>query len=1154
MASLPRQPPEAAMRKIPGQVAIAMVCAGLIAVAWVAASPASASPPMGQAATVPVAPTPLALAVTPSKATYPSGQAVKLDVLVTNQTGAACGLTASASGLQVRTASVDGEPITPRFTRGLLVDGVRPVLQRRLSSVASGASVPFSVEAGSPPALAMLTALPDGSALTTVWPLEAPGHYSLHLIYQVPQLAGEKSCVGLTNEALVAFTIGAPPERPAWQRYALYGAAGVVGLLILIVLVSLIRGGRRRGAAAAALLVLAVVSGIAWRPEPAAARIFFNAGNDPVLSPPIYKAYNDCMAMIAGFDPALVTALQDPDIEVFIGPWAWTQREDLYKGKKSNKHDSLVRWDWTDSSAIPGDPGVNYDPCASLYHELVHAYDAAFGDLSQQMCDATGILYDEVRATLRENQYRAKYANKGLKQRTTYDGKKLPPSEDACTTPKTAPGQRFAGDPGPTCRGVNGGCGSSNGDPHVLTFDGYFYDLQAVGEFLAVKSTVGDASTSDLMVQVRQKAFLGSRLVSVNSAVAVRVGATKLGFYLTDAGVAVHRNGAPMTVPVGDTALPGGKLTRRQDQVRGDAYVLSWPDQTQLWVEQIGSWGLHVTVAPAPARVGKLAGLLGNFDNDPRNDLATSTGTAVTQPPPFDQLYHAYGESWRVTDATSLFDYESGQTTATFTDRSFPDHPTSTSDLSTDAQDAARAACQQLGVSNPTLLDSCVLDLALTGQAAFALSASDIQVTVPSGANVDGPAVSVAVDRPGGTARVIFPGTAGQRVYVQVLSSTLPDQCGVIVLLDPDGKPLASGCIIGHTGQIDGTVLAASGAHTVVIDPTGDAVGQVKLRIVSTLDQSASIVVDGPEVTASIALSGGIVSLSFTATAGQKVFVDAASSTLPDQCGVLTLRRPDGVGIGSGCIIGGKGFIDTIALPAPGQYSILLDPAGPATGQTKLRLRSVTDQPGSIAVNGPAVTATVAGPGGVSRLNFAGTAGQRVFVDVSAATVPDQCGVVTLRGPDNTGIASGCIIGGVGFVDATTLPTTGAYTIVLDPEARNVGTAQIRLNSVTDQQAAIALNGSSVTATVTTPGGESRLTFSATAGQTVFVDVTSATVDDACGIISLLDTKGAMLASGCIITGKGSIPGTTVPTTGQYTILLNPAERRTGHATIRVHT
>ena len=52
--------------------------------------------------------------------------------------------------------------------------------------------------------------------------------------------------------------------------------------------------------------------------------------------------------------------------------------------------------------------------------------------------------------------------------------------------------------------------------------------------------------------------------------------------------------------------------------------------------------------------------------------MRTSTGGALPDTPGFGDLYPGFADSWRVTDATSLFTYPLGASTATYTDRGFP--------------------------------------------------------------------------------------------------------------------------------------------------------------------------------------------------------------------------------------------------------------------------------------------------------------------------------------------------------------------------------------------------------------------------------------------------------------------------------------------------
>src|SRR5262249_60980522 len=69
--------------------------------------------------------------------------------------------------------------------------------------------------------------------------------------------------------------------------------------------------------------------------------------------------------------------------------------------------------------------------------------------------------------------------------------------------------------PPPACRNP---CGVIYGDPHLLSYDHAPYDVQAVGEVIATKST-----TDDFEVQTRFTAVPNQRIVSIATAVAMRV-------------------------------------------------------------------------------------------------------------------------------------------------------------------------------------------------------------------------------------------------------------------------------------------------------------------------------------------------------------------------------------------------------------------------------------------------------------------------------------------------------------------------------------------------------------------------------------------------------------------------------------------------------
>lgn len=296
------------------------------------------------------------------------------------------------------------------------------------------------------------------------------------------------------------------------------------------------------------------------------------------------------------------------------------------------------------------------------------------------------------------------------------------PLEEFCDTDRRPP--RFSGPPGPQ---PGGGGGSSNGDPHIWTFDDVRYDFQAVGEFTLVRAT-GD----DLEIQVRQEPYPGSRWVSINTAVGMRVAGDRV---LVEAGTPLRlRVGSePLRVPIGTSKnLPGGgRITAHQDQV-----AIGWPDGSEARIWSVGAYGVAALFAPAPSRRGALRGLLGDGDGTGANDFVTRDGALLDRDAVlawtsagYDLLYRRFGESWRIAQADSLLDYPAGKTTESFTDRSFPDRFLLVSDLSDLARSIGEQVCRDAGISDPGIFAACVLDVGLTNDPAFATDGAILELT-----------------------------------------------------------------------------------------------------------------------------------------------------------------------------------------------------------------------------------------------------------------------------------------------------------------------------------------------------------------------------------------------------------------------------------------
>jgi hypothetical protein len=264
------------------------------------------------------------------------------------------------------------------------------------------------------------------------------------------------------------------------------------------------------------------------------------------------------------------------------------------------------------------------------------------------------------------------------------------------------------------------GCGKGNqggasGDVHLLTFDRLFYDFQAVGEFVLVQSV-----DDNLAIQVRTKPWGNSRVVSVTSAVAMNVVGDRVAVYAGQVSV-VYVNGNPWTSQ-GKNGLPRGGLINRT----GNLVSIEWPDGSIVNAYLQGSY-LDVSVLLAASRGVRVRGLLGDADTKSENDLVTRGGIRLSGPPRFNELYQQYGESWRVSQSESLFDYGNGETTLTYTDRTFPSGVVTVANLADAIRGQAEQVCRNRGVVDPILFEACVLDVGLTGETSFA----DFPATAP---------------------------------------------------------------------------------------------------------------------------------------------------------------------------------------------------------------------------------------------------------------------------------------------------------------------------------------------------------------------------------------------------------------------------------------
>ena len=245
------------------------------------------------------------------------------------------------------------------------------------------------------------------------------------------------------------------------------------------------------------------------------------------------------------------------------------------------------------------------------------------------------------------------------------------------------------------------------------------YDFQQVEEFIAAKS-----DRDDFQIQVRQRPWARtSPTVAENSAVAMQVVGHRVGVYLTDPGHKILLDGTPMTPPATGSPLPGGGTV--VDDTSAGQVTVTWPDGSYVTIGYLGGY-LDISVYIAEQH-GHLSGLFGNDDGNPNNDLTTRSGTVLPYPATPAQIYGTFGPSWRISQAESLFDYDAGQSTTTFTDTTVPTQIITVADLPAANRDAATTTCRNGGVSIEPFLDDRILDVAITGDSTTVTSALDSQ-------------------------------------------------------------------------------------------------------------------------------------------------------------------------------------------------------------------------------------------------------------------------------------------------------------------------------------------------------------------------------------------------------------------------------------------
>ena len=422
-----------------------------------------------------------------------------------------------------------------------------------------------------------------------------------------------------------------------------------------------------------------------------------------------------------------------------------------------------------------------------------------------------------------------------------------------------------------------------------------------------------------------------------------------------------------------------------------------------------------------------------------------------------------------------------------------------------------------------------------------------------------GDEVTVTNVSPGQNGRLTFNGTANQKV--SLLASGVTIEGGYVFIYNPDGTLLSSTGVnaVYQKSFIDTQTLPQTGAYTVLVDPGNYAAGSVTVNLYNAADLTGTVNA-GTGTDINLQVPGQNARLTFNGTAGQRVSLRASNVSLTGSAsqgiyysgGTIAILNPGGASLASLALNDNSGgFIDTKTLPADGVYTIFVDLQSATTGSMRLTLYNVpADINGTIAADGSPVTVSCAVPGQDAKLTFNGAAGQKVSLVISDITI--EGGYINIDAADGTHIAS-TVMNAIyvnAFIDTTTLPATGVYTVYVNPGGYGTGSLKLQLYDASDMTGTITPGGSSITLTNDRPGRNTLLTFSGAENQRVSLTATGSTVY---GTIYIKKPDGTNLTSKGVDNNGAFIDAQLLPVTGTYTIVVDPLASSIGSMVITLY-
>lgn len=343
---------------------------------------------------------------------------------------------------------------------------------------------------------------------------------------------------------------------------------------------------------------------------------------------------------------------------------------------------------------------------------------------------------------------------------------------------------------------------------------------------------------------------------------------------------------------------------------------------------------------------------------------------------------------------------------------------------------------------------------------------------------IDGAPLVGSLSNPGGVHEWTLSSTPGQSLYIEVVSVTSAGALN-FELIDDLGRTL----LPRTTSLVDsGPFTLAGGDHTLKVLSENGGTGDYEVRVRSHTSSSEAITI-GQVVTAALDPSGDVDRYLFPAMAGQRlvldrIVVDPSGNvrwTVTDPLGQVVYDVTGGVQEGSPIVA------------VDGDYTLTVQRAQSGTVSYEFRVIEVEDDLSSTSI-GSTIVGEIELPSEVDRYEFSASAGQRIYLDVIAAS---SAGSINWSLVDSLGRQVSGSTSSVADSGPYEL-VGGDYVLSILSESGGVSTYEIALADVVDSSSTIAI-GDTVVGSIAIPGQEVHYAWNVPVGRRVTLDVIGST-------------------------------------------------------------